>query len=81
MIDKGVSASLFTSKEKSSIRFTLKLGMLSIGISMGIIAGMILMKLFDDINDAIVVAMILMFGGISLIANFMVERKMDEKAD
>lgn len=77
MIDKGVDPSIFVSKDKSSIRFTLKLGMLAIGVSLGIIAGLTLQAIYHEISEGIVVAMILLFGGISLIANFMVERKMD----
>lgn len=77
MIDKGVDPSIFVSKEKSSARFTLKLGMLAIGVSLGIITGVTLQTIYNHISDGVVVAMILLFGGISLIVNFMVERKMD----
>lgn len=79
MIDKGVSPSLFFSKEKSGIRLTLKLGMLAVGIAVGILMAMILVETFDNLRgEPIVIAMILLFGGISLITNFLIERKMDE---
>jgi len=80
MIDKGVNSSLFLSKEKGSLRLTLKLGMLAIGVSLGIITGILLRESFDRMNDGIVLAAILLFGGISLIVNFLIERKMDEDA-
>lgn len=77
MIDKGVDASLFTSK-KNRISPTLKLGMLAIGVALGVIATMILVtKLDPPSGEPVLVSMVLLFGGISLIANFFIERKMD----
>lgn len=81
MIDKGVDASLFTSK-KNRISPTLKLGMLAIGVALGIIAAMTLTQNFDNLHEGpVVISMILLFGGSSLIANFFIERKMDSDSN
>jgi hypothetical protein len=81
LIDKGADASLFnTGKEgsKSVInwgKFTLKIGMLSMGIALGIIIGAIMTSagILDD--DANYPASIFFFGGLSLVLFYIIDRK------
>lgn len=78
MIDKGVGPSLFTSKEKEGARFTLKLGMLALGVALGILTALMITENYRNLpTEPIVIAMILLFGGSSLIINFLIERKID----
>ena len=74
MIEKGVDASLLASKNASSP--TLKFGMLFVGVSLGLLTGNLLAK-----NDILVpgvayFSMMFLFGGISLILNYIIERRM-----
>ncbi|MCD8540703.1 MAG: hypothetical protein LRY55_13745 [Leadbetterella sp.] len=82
MIDKGVNSSLFSSNFKGGgARFTLKLGMLAIGVSLGILTSVMITEIFEDIQrEPVIIAILLLFGGVSLIANFLIERKMDSDA-
>lgn len=81
IIDKGVDPSLFVSKGKTSTFFTLKLGMLAVGVSLGIIVALILGEIFEDLPvEPVVIAMILLFGGVSLIVNFTIESKIISKS-
>lgn len=73
MIDKGVDASLLASKSGSSP--TLKFGMLFVGISLGLLTGNLLDK--NDIlaRGVAYFSMMFLFGGISLILNYLIERR------
>lgn len=73
MLEKGIDPSLFTSKSNSKSQ-TLKLGMLCVGIAIGILAGSLLDK--NDWLDKSVayLSMIFLFGGTSLIMNFLIDR-------
>jgi hypothetical protein len=80
LIEKGADASLFnTGKEKSWSfswsKFTLKVGMLAMGISVGILVGALLSQagvLDEDSNYA---ASIFFFGGLSLVLFYLIDRK------
>jgi hypothetical protein len=81
LIDKGADASLFnTGKDGQKSLFnwnkvTLKIGMFFMGIALGIIAGAILSYagvLYDGANYP---AMIFLFGGLSLVLFYIVDRK------
>jgi F0F1-type ATP synthase membrane subunit c/vacuolar-type H+-ATPase subunit K len=81
LIEKGADASLFnTGKEGKSTfgwgKFTLKIGMLLTGIGLGIIAGAILetASVFPS-EEAGYFSMILIFGGLSLILFYLIDRK------
>jgi hypothetical protein len=73
MLDKGIDPSAFGLKDKK-VSYTLKLGMLSIGIALGILMGSYLYK--TDYLDRVPAyfAMTFLFGGLSLVLNFFVER-------
>jgi hypothetical protein len=81
LIDKGADASLFnTGKEGQSSwlnwnKFTLKLGMLFMGIGLGIIAGSILDSMEVMPNGPDYVSMIFLFGGLSLVLFYIIDRK------
>lgn len=79
LIDKGADASLFnTGKDVALLnwnKLTLKIGMLLMGIGFGIIAGAILesMEVMPDGPDY--VSMIFLFGGLSLVLFYLIDRK------
>ena len=58
--------------------FTLKFGMLFVGVSLGILSGSLLSYSFQH-EEVAYFSMILLFGGIALIANAILERKAQEK--
>jgi hypothetical protein len=81
LIEKGADASLFNmGKDGMKVgfswsKFTLKAGMLCIGIAVGILTGAILSSagvLYEDVNYS---AMIFLFGGISLVLFYVIDRK------
>jgi hypothetical protein len=81
LIEKGADASLFnTGKEgtKSGIswgKFTLKVGMLFMGVALGIIVGAILSNAGVLYEGANYPSMILFFGGLSLVLFYIIDRK------
>src|SRR4030042_750882 len=81
LIEKGADASLFnTGKERSKLsfnwgKFTLKIGMLFMGIALGIMAGAILSYAGVLDEDANYPAMIFFFGGLSLVLFYLIDRK------
>jgi len=77
MIEKNVDASFFVSK--GSISPTLKFGMFFVGIALGILAAEIVHDLLGLSRGISLLSMIFLFGGISLIANFLIERKLNDK--
>jgi hypothetical protein len=81
LIEKGADASLFnTGREGKSTfgwgKFTLKMGMLLIGIGLGIIAGAIFesAQVFPA-EEAGYFSMILIFGGLALVLFYIFDRK------
>jgi flagellar biosynthesis protein FliQ len=80
LIEKGADASLFnTGKDgKSSFswsKFTLKLGMLAMGIAIGIIVAALMASANIMDEDALYPAMIFFFGGLSLILFYVIDRR------
>lgn len=81
LIDKGADASLFnTGKEGQKSLFnwnklTLKTGMFLMGIGIGIIAGSVLDNYDVMQNGPDYVSMIFLFGGLSLVLFYIVDRK------
>ncbi len=74
MLEKGVDPSLFTPKGHSQ-SYTLKLGMLSTGVALGILFGNMLHKVSDIERGPAFLSMVFLFGGLSLIANYTIDRK------
>jgi hypothetical protein len=80
LIDKGADASLFnTGKEGQALfnwnKLTLKIGMLFMGIGVGIIAGSILYSMEVMQHGSDYVSMIFLFGGLSLVLFYLIDRK------
>lgn len=81
LIEKGADASLFNTGREGIKwafnwnKFTLKLGMLFMGIALGIIAGAILSREGMFYEGAIYPAMIFFFGGLSLVMYYIIDRK------
>ena len=74
MLEKGVDPSLFASRNAVP-SWTLKLGMLSVGIALGILIGNVLYRNYDVDRSVAYLSMIFLFGGVSLILNFVIARK------
>ena len=80
LIEKGADASLFNTGREGKLsfswnKFTLKIGMLAIGIALGILAGALMTNagmLEDGVNFS---SMIFLFGGISLVLFYFFDRK------
>lgn len=71
MIEKGVDPSLFYSKPKVNKFGYLKWALLMIGIGFGFLMGGILTT-YTDAEEPIFFAMILLFGGLGLLAYFFI---------
>ena len=80
MIDKGADASLFTVKRSQRTNYTLKIGMLAVGIGIGILVASLLESYTTLSEEVAFPSMIFLFGGAFLIANSMMENK-DKKED
>lgn len=76
LIEKGADASIFTDKNQAFYP-TLKFGMLFVGIAVGILLGNWLDKSYDFSKGVAYLAMVFLFGGISLILNFLIERHLN----
>lgn len=81
LIEKGADASLFnTGKESFNFgfswsKFTLKLGMLSMGIALGIIIAALLVNVVTIDEDALYPSSIFFFGGLSLVLFYVIDRR------
>lgn len=81
LIEKGADASLFnTGKEgiRTGInwsKFTLKIGMLFMGVALGIIVGAVMSNAGVLDEDANYPSMIFFFGGLSLVLFYLIDRK------
>jgi len=78
MLEKGVDASVFLSIPKSKNEYSLKYGLLLIGVALGILMGSVLAASgpFLEAPEAAYFSMIFLFGGIALLLNYFIARKM-----
>lgn len=73
MLDRGIEVSPFSSIKNSNF-LTLKYGMLSVGVAIGMIMGSVLSD-YGMAKSTSFLSMIFLFGGISLILNHIITRK------
>ena len=77
LIEKGADASIFT--DKNQVYYpTLKFGMLFVGIALGILLGNWLDKTYEFSKGVAYLARVFLFGGLSLILNFLIERSLNK---
>ena len=74
MIEKGADASMFATKRKY-YAMTLKIGMLLIGISLGILIGSLIDEYTSLPEEVGYFSMIFLFGGLALVINALMEKK------
>jgi hypothetical protein len=72
LIEKGADASLFKTSSKPFP--TLKIGMFLVGIGLGILMGSIVSSLTSLPEEVAFFSMILLLGGFSLIAYYLIEK-------
>jgi hypothetical protein len=79
LIEKGANPELFKSKaEPNSGHAIFKLGLFSIGIALGIVAGYFLSA--AGMNEvAAYFSMIFLFGGIGLVVSYLLQKKLEKK--
>jgi len=81
LIEKGAEASLFnTGKEGKRFtfsfgKFTLKMGMLFMGIAVGLLVGALLDSLSVMPDPVCYLSMIFFFGGLSLVLFYIIDRR------
>ena len=80
LIEKGAEASLFNTGKGANTfinwsKFTLKLGMLAMGIAAGIIIAALMAQNSVIDEDALYPSMIFFFGGLSLVLFYVIDRR------
>lgn len=82
MLDRGVDASVFLVPQKKGSQ-ALKYGTLLIGVALGILLGKLLAttEAFMYEEEAAYFSMIFLFGGISLVISYFLEKKMKNDND
>lgn len=76
LIEKGLDANIFMTEKISKKRNNLKYGLLSTGVGLGILLGNIFVNTNLLEEEVAYFSMIFLFGGISLLIDFFLERKM-----
>ena len=82
LINKGADASVFFDKKGTD--YSLKYGLLLVGVALGILMGNILsnMPSFEYVQEAAYFSMIFLFGGISLVIyHFLAKRQLKEEEE
>jgi hypothetical protein len=75
MIEKGVDPSIFIKKPSGSVSIALKYGLFLAGLAIGLFAASLLDH-FTQLEEApVYFSMIFLFGGIGLLAYYIIERK------
>lgn len=79
MIEKGMDASNFFTKRQSS--YSLKFGLLFVGIAIGIILGNILHNYAYMDEESAYFSMIFLFGGLGLVIDYFLEKRGNKKIE
>lgn len=82
MLERGVDASSLTNQSKSD--FSLKYGLLLVGVALGILSGNVLsdMPSFIEVPEAAYFSMIFLFGGSALVIyHFLAKKQMKDRED
>jgi hypothetical protein len=74
LMERGLSPNEFSNK-KAIQSATLRYGLLLIGLSVGILLGNWVARNMDVPRQGAFIAMMLLFGGISLVISYLIERK------
>jgi len=74
MIEKGADASMFLTKKQNK-GYTLKFGMLAVGVAIGLLVGSIIAETTSLPEEVAYFSMIFLFGGAFLIGNHFLEEK------
>lgn len=72
MIEKGADASMFLTKKQDK-GYTLKFGMLAVGVAIGLLVGSIIAETTNLPKEIAYVSMTFLFGGAFLIGNHYIE--------
>jgi len=75
MLEKGVDASFFMTKQQTGSQQALKFGLLFIGVAIGILLGSILSETTVLPEEASYFSMIFLFGGLGLVIHHFIEKK------
>ena len=81
LIEKGADASLFATKKGNRMNYTLKFGMLAVGIGIGILVASLLETYTVMDEEVAYPSMIFLFGGMFLVANAMIEKKENKEEE
>lgn len=74
LIQAGLDPATFDKSEKTSLS-TVKLGMLLVAVGLGILIANIIVKYEVMDRDAAVFSLVFLFGGISLLVSYFLEKK------
>jgi len=74
MIEKGADASMFLTKKQHN-GYTLKFGMLAVGVAIGLLVGSIIAETTNLPEEVAYFSMVFLFGGAFLIGNHFLEEK------
>jgi preprotein translocase subunit YajC len=75
MIERGVDPSIFLRKPSTYASSALKYGLFLTGLALGIFAGSLLDHFTQIDEGAAYISMIFLFGGLGLLAFYIIERK------
>ncbi len=78
MIEKGADPTLFKTKAPNTMFFTLKAGLLFIGVALGVLFGNLLTNGAGMEEGPAYVSMIFLFGGIGLVIGYLFQSKKTE---
>jgi hypothetical protein len=79
LMERGLSPKEF-SNQNAVQSATLRFGLLLIGIAVGIMSGNFIAEHFDVPRQGAFIAMMFLFGGISLVISYLIEKRNDKSS-